>query len=74
MYDKKNVGYLKPVNVYKYLDISKNCFYSTILKDPTFPKALKLTEHKKVWSKQEIDLWLQARQIVSDLQTKEGRC
>lgn len=69
--EKTVIRYLTATNTFKYLGVKKDFFYTTLLKDPTFPKPLYLTAKKRVWDKLSLDNWLQARQIVSDLQTKE---
>lgn len=41
------IRYLTATNTFKYLGIKKDFFYTTLLKDPTFPKPLYLTAKKK---------------------------
>jgi predicted DNA-binding transcriptional regulator AlpA len=58
---KTESKYLTATNVYKYLGISKGFLYKLINSDPTFPKGLSLTSNKKVYDKNDLDLWLRNR-------------
>lgn len=65
--DKTVIRYLTATNTFKYLGIKKDFFYTTLLKDPTFPKPLYLTATKRVWDKLSLDNWLQARQSQAEI-------
>lgn len=61
------IRYLTATNTFKYLGVKKDFFYTTLLKDPTFPKPLFLSAKKKVWDRLSLDNWLQARKSQADL-------
>lgn len=65
--EKTVIRYLTATNTFKYLGVKKDFFYTTLLKDPTFPKPLYLTAKKRVWDKLSLDNWLQARQSQTEI-------
>lgn len=50
--------YLTATSMYQYLNISKGLLYKIMKNDPTFPKGLNLTGHKKIYDRAELDNWL----------------
>lgn len=65
--------YLTPSNTIKHLGISKNFFYSQVIKDPSFPQPFELTKNKKVYDIEEIEQWIKVRKvIVNNLINNEG--
>ena len=65
--EKTVIRYLTATNTFKYLGVKKDFFYTTLLKDPTFPKPLYLTAKKRVLDKLSLDNWLQTRQSQAEI-------
>ena len=53
--------YVKSKDAWKYLNVSETHFYTSVVKQPDFPKPIRLGKKLVLYKKSELDEWMERR-------------